>query len=127
LAFSVKFRELPFRLALSSADVFVVIAATTAVKVTLVRPKATGTPLGTVMLVLLLDSATVYESEGTGADSVTVQVEVAGAVTVPGEQLRLLGTTAPGGGALTGSEIDPELPESGIEAPAAVEVTTPVI
>jgi hypothetical protein len=58
---------------------------------------------------------------------VTVHVEVAGAVTVPGEQLRLLGTTAPGGGALTGSEIDPELPESGIEAPAAVEVTTPVI
>jgi hypothetical protein len=93
LAFSVKLRELPFRLAVSRADVVVVIAATVAVKVRLVWPRAMLTPLGTVMLVLLLDSATVNASVSTGADSVTVQVVVAGAVTVPGEQLRLLGTT----------------------------------
>ena len=51
------------------------------------------TPLGTVMLVLLLDSATLAPPAGADPDSVTVQVEVPGAVTVPGEQLKLPGTT----------------------------------
>ena len=125
MAFSVKLRELPFRLAFRRADVFAVIAATVAVKVPLVRPRAIVTPLGTVMLALLLDSATVNAFEGATADSVTVQVEVPGAVMVPGEQFRLAGTTA--GGDPPPSEIDPVLPESGIEAPLAVEVTTLVI
>ena len=48
---------------------------------------------GTVMLALLLDSATVAPLEGAGADSVTVHTEVPGALTVPGEQFRLPGTT----------------------------------
>ena len=49
--------------------------------------------LGTVTLVLPLDSATVTPPEGAGADKVTVQEELPGALTVPGEQLRLAGTT----------------------------------
>jgi hypothetical protein len=49
----------------------------------------------TVMLVLLLDSATIAPPEGAAPDSVTVQMEAPGAVTAPGEQLRLLGTTVP--------------------------------
>ena len=93
VAFSVKLWELPFRLAFRRADVFVVIAATVTVKVPLVRPRAIVTPLGTVMLALLLDSATLAPLEGAEPDSVTVQVEVPGAVTVPGKQLRLPGTT----------------------------------
>ena len=93
MAFSVKLWELPFRLAFRRADVFAVIAATVAVKVPLVRPAAMPTPLGTAMLVLLLDSATLAPPAGADPDSVTVQVEVPGAVTVPSEQLRLPGTT----------------------------------
>ena len=93
VAFSVKLWELPFRLAFRRADVFVVIAATVTVKAPLVRPGPTPTTLGTVMLVLLLDSATLAPLEGADPDSVTVQVEVPGAVTVPGEQFRLPGTT----------------------------------
>ena len=44
-------------------------------------------------LELLLDSATVTPPVGAGADNVTVQVELPGAETVPGEQLRPEGTT----------------------------------
>ena len=44
-------------------------------------------------LALLLDSATVAPPVGAGADNVTVQVEAPEALTDPGEQLRLLGTT----------------------------------
>jgi hypothetical protein len=49
--------------------------------------------VGTVTLALLLDSATVAPPEGAGANKLTMQVETPGAFTVPGEQLRLLGTT----------------------------------
>jgi hypothetical protein len=82
----------PFRLAESRADVFVVVAATVAVKVPLVRPEVMLTLGGTVILVLLLESVTLARPEGGASDRVTVQVEVPGAVTVAGEQLRLLGT-----------------------------------
>ena len=51
------------------------------------------TLLGTVMLVLLLDSETLAPPEGRSPDRITVQAEVPGAVTVPGKQLRLPGTT----------------------------------
>ena len=123
LAARVKFLEPPFRLAERSADVLVVTAATVAVNVPLVCVAAILMLAGTVMLPLLLDSTTVAPPEGAGAESVTVQLEVPGALTVPGEQLRLPGTT----GAVTGSEIEPPLPDPGIEAPAAVEATTPLI
>src|SRR5580692_2624390 len=49
--------------------------------------------LGTVTLALLLDSATVTPPVGAGADNVTAQLELPGAMTLPGEQLRLPGTT----------------------------------
>ena len=67
-------------------------AATAAVKEPLVWVAAIPMLLGTVTLALPLDSATVTVV-GAGADKVTVQEEVPGALTVPGEQLRLEGTT----------------------------------
>ena len=72
---------------------FALTAATVAVNEPLVCVAAILTFAGMVMLALLLDKATVDPPEGAGADSVTVQVEIPGAFTVPGEQLRLLGTT----------------------------------
>ena len=67
--------------------------ATLAVKGALLNPAPTPTLAGTVMLALLLDRATVAPPEGAGAVSVTVQLDVPGAFTVPGEQLKLLGCT----------------------------------
>ena len=67
--------------------------ATVAVKGALVSPAPTPTLAGTVMLALLLDRATVAPPEGAGAVRVTVQLDVPGAFTVLGEQLKLLGCT----------------------------------
>jgi hypothetical protein len=64
-----------------------------AVKEPLVWVAATLMLLGTVTLALLLDSATVTPPVGAGADNVTAQLELPGAMTLPGEQLRLPGTT----------------------------------
>jgi hypothetical protein len=44
-------------------------------------------------LVLLLASVITEPPAGAGADNVTVQEELPGALTVPGEQFRLEGTT----------------------------------
>jgi len=65
--------------------------ATVAVKPALVWPAVTATLPGTVILALLLDSVTMEPPEGATAVSVTVQLEVPGAFTVAGEQLKLLG------------------------------------
>jgi hypothetical protein len=65
--------------------------ATVAVKGALVRPEPTLTLAGTVMLALLLDRVTVEPLAGAAAVSVTVQLEVPGAFTVAGEQLKLAG------------------------------------
>jgi hypothetical protein len=92
-AMRVKLWVPPFRLAVSRADAFETIAATVAVKEPLVCVAAIVTLLGTVTFVMLLDSETVTPPAGAGADNVTVQLELPGAVTVPGEQLRLTGTT----------------------------------
>jgi hypothetical protein len=59
----------------------------------LLWPAVTVTLPGTVMLALLLDSVTTEPPEGAGAVRVTVQVEVPGAFTVAGEQLKMLGWT----------------------------------
>jgi hypothetical protein len=64
--------------------------ATLAVNEALFWPAATATLAGTVMLALLLESVTVAP-EGTAAVSVTVQLDVPGAFTVAGEQLKLEG------------------------------------
>ena len=111
----------PFRLAESRAEVFALMEPAVAVKEPLVWAVPILTPGGTVMLALLLDRVT-FNAEGAGADKVTVQLEVPGAFTVAGEQLRLLGTIW-----VTGSAIDPAVPDPGMEFPPAVEATTPVI
>jgi hypothetical protein len=64
---------------------------TVAVKDALLCPEPTAMLPGTVMLALLLDSTTVAPPAGAAAVSETVQLDVPGAFTVAGEQLRLLG------------------------------------
>jgi hypothetical protein len=66
-----------------------VTAATVAVKVALLSPEPILTLLGTVTLALLLDSATLVALEA-AAVKAAVQVEVPGAFTLAGEQIRLL-------------------------------------
>ena len=66
-----------------------VIAATVAVKVALLSPLPMLTLPGTVILALLLASVTLVALEA-AAVKVAVQVEVPGAFTLAGEQLKLL-------------------------------------
>ena len=66
-----------------------VTAATLAVNVALLSPAAILTLPGTVTLVLLLASVTLA-ALAAAAVKVAVQVEVAGPVTEPGEQVKLL-------------------------------------
>ena len=61
-----------------------------AVNEALFWPAPTATLPGTVMLALLLESVTVAP-DGTAAVSVTVQLDVPGAFTAAGEQLKLEG------------------------------------
>ena len=56
----------------------------------LLWPAPTATLAGTVMLALLLDNATVAP-DGAAAVKLTVQLDVPGAFTVAGEQLKLDG------------------------------------
>ncbi len=65
--------------------------ATEAVNDALLSPAPTPTLPATVMLALLLDKVTVAPPAGAAAVSVNVQLEVPGAFTVAGEQLKLLG------------------------------------
>ena len=67
-----------------------------AVKVALLSPAPILTLPGTVTLALLLDSVTLAALE-VAAVKVTVQVEVPGAFTVAGEQLKLLNCAAAAG------------------------------
>jgi len=67
------------------------------VKLALLAPEAMVTVAGTVTDPLPLDSATLVLAVA-AADSVTVQVDVPGAVSVPGEQLKL---DTVGGGAFS--------------------------
>ena len=67
----------------------VVTAATVAVNVALLSPEPMLTLPGTVMLVLVLDSVMLVALEAAPV-KVTVQVEVPGAFTVAGEQVKLL-------------------------------------
>ncbi len=67
----------------------VVTTATVAVKVALLSPVPILTLPGTVMLTLLLVSVTLAALEA-AAVKVAVQVEVPGAFTLAGEQLKLL-------------------------------------
>ena len=89
LPVSVKVCEEPFRVPVSTAVWLEVIDATVAVKVALLSPTPIVTVAGTVMLALLLESVT-PAALTVAAVKVTVQLEVPGAFTVPGEQLKLL-------------------------------------
>ena len=89
LALSVKDWETSLRVAVSRADWLDVTAATVAVNVALLSPELILTLAGTDTLVLLLDSVTLVALEA-AAVKVAVQVEVPGAFTVAGEQVKLL-------------------------------------
>jgi hypothetical protein len=89
----VKVCEAPLSEAVSKAVWFELMLATVAVKVALVSPAPTLTLAGTVMLALLLDKVTVEPPAGAAAVRLTVQLDVPGAFTVAGEQLKLLGCT----------------------------------
>ena len=84
-----KLCETPFRLAVNRALWLEVTAATVAVNVALLSPAAILTLPGTVTLALLLASVTLEAPEA-AAVKLAVQVEVPGAFTVAGEQLKLL-------------------------------------
>jgi hypothetical protein len=88
-ALSVKVCERPFRVPVNRAVWLEVTAATVAVKVALLSPEPIPTLAGTVMLTLLLESVMLVALE-VAAVKVTVQVEVPGAFTLVGEQVKLL-------------------------------------
>jgi hypothetical protein len=88
-ALSVKVWERPLSVPVKTAVWSEVIAATVAVNVALLSPAPILTLPGTVTLALLLVMVTLVALEA-AAVKVTVQVEVPGAFTVAGEQLRLL-------------------------------------
>jgi hypothetical protein len=90
VAVSVNVCDAPLNEAISNAVWFELMLPTLAVNDALLCPAPTATLAGTVMLALLLVSVTVAP-DGTAAVSVTVQVDVPGAGTVPGEQLKLEG------------------------------------
>jgi len=71
-----------------------VTLATLAVNPLEVWPAGMVTLPGTVMMALLLDKVTLAPPDGAGALNVTVQFADPGALTVPGEQLTVDGTTA---------------------------------
>jgi hypothetical protein len=89
LAVRVKVCEEPFRVLVKRAVWSEVIEATVAIKVALLSPAPMLTLAGTVTLALLLDSV-MLAALTVAAVKVTVQLEVPGAFTVPGEQLKLL-------------------------------------
>jgi hypothetical protein len=77
------------RVAVSRAVWLEVTAATAAAKVALLSPAPILTLAGTVTLTLLLASVT-PAAPGAAAVRVTVQLEVPGAFTVDGEQVKVL-------------------------------------
>ena len=94
---SVKVLEVPFKLAVSKAELLVVIAeGALAVKLALLAPEPMVTVAGTVTDALPLDSATLVLLVA-AAERVTVQLDLPGGVSVPGEQFRLDSTGGGGG------------------------------
>ena len=79
----------PLRVAVTMALWLLVTIPEVAVKVALLSPLPMLTLPGTVMLALLLASVTLVVLEA-AAVKVAVQVEVPGAFTLAGEQLKLL-------------------------------------
>jgi hypothetical protein len=110
---------LPFSPAVSVALTVVAVVPAEAVNVAKVCPAATNTLEGTVTVALLLDSATAVPPVGAVPLRVTVQLAVAGPVTVPGVQLSELTASR------VGSVIDPPDAFVGIDFPAPSEVEAP--
>jgi hypothetical protein len=92
LAVRVNVCDPPFKEAVSNAVWLELTLATLAVNEALLCPAVTATLPGTVILALLLESVTVAP-DGTVDVNVTVQLDVPGAFTVAGEQLKLEGCT----------------------------------
>jgi hypothetical protein len=82
--------EALLRVAVTVAFWFEFTAPTVAMRVVLVCPAGMLALPGTVTLALLLERVMVAPPEGAAAVRVTVQVAVPGALTVAGEQLKLL-------------------------------------
>jgi len=89
VAVTAKVFEMPLREAVSMATWLDVTGATVALNAALLCPAPTLTLVGTVTLVLLLDSVTLTALAG-AALMVTVQAEVPGPLTLAVEQFRLL-------------------------------------
>jgi hypothetical protein len=85
--FKVALCEPPFSAAMMVADPSAVAGPTVAVKVALFAPVLKPTKPGTVTMGLLLESKTLAPAPGQ-AGTVTVQVEVPGALTVVGEHVK---------------------------------------
>ena len=109
-------------LAVTVAVWLLLTCAAVAVKFPLVCPAATVTLVGTVRLALLLERETANPPDGAAAVKETAHGVLAGVLRVVVVQLTPFSEAA---GA--GSEIVPEPPLAGIEAPPAEEATTPVI
>ena len=81
---------LPLKPAVSVALTVVAVEPAEAAKLTLDWPPATATLVGTVTDALLLDSETAIPAVGAIPLMATVQIAVAGPVTAPGVQPRLV-------------------------------------
>jgi hypothetical protein len=82
--------DVPLKEAVNKAVWFELMLPTFAVNEALLCPAVTATLPGTVILALLLESVTVAP-DGAAPVSVTVQLDVPGAFTAAGEQLKLAG------------------------------------
>jgi hypothetical protein len=90
---SVRLIELPFRRAVRTALVSLCISRAVAVKAALVEPALTATAAGTLTSFVLLDRAMLVPPEGAGAETLTEQLVVPGAVISIGLQVRPVGRT----------------------------------
>jgi len=89
--------EMLFSVAVITAVVLELTGDAVTVKLAVVEPELTFTELGTEAAPLLLERATRSFCLAGATSSVTVQVEVAGAVMLAGLHVRLVGTAAAGG------------------------------
>jgi hypothetical protein len=111
----------PFKVAISVALTAVVVPPAEAVNVTLDCPARTVTLEGTVTVALLLESATASPPAGAAPLMITVQVAVAGPVTVVGLQATEFTVIGVG----TDTDIFPFDVVVGIDCPLAFVVDAP--
>jgi hypothetical protein len=117
--------EVPFRVAVTRAVVFVCTDAAAALNMPLLDPAATVMKAGTASAAWLLESATVVELV-TVALRPTVQLTCPGPVTLPAAQLNCDTLTGVGAGPADETVIAPPVPELGSSGPSILALTTPV-